>query len=447
MRKNILQATAITVFVFGMMWVVSKITDLKLFNAFDPISQALSDFELTDYAFSNLREDPLVDQRIVVVNIGTLPRAGIAQQISMISQYKPKAIGLDVYVGCEGGLRDSINCPALLDTLGNLLLSNAIQEAGNVVIVSELLQKKQTIKDGKYDLLDSVQYSDEIFKDYAYNAYANLVTDADYQDDVKLCRSYMPSYQIGDQTHYAFATQLAMLYDSTLTQKFLNRKKREELINYRGNIEIQDTRATLDKSKKTSTTNYPVYFYAVDVEQLARGEVLGELFTNSIVLLGYLGNYFGHPAWEDKYFTPLNKKVAGRANPDMFGVVVHANIIAMILSQDYVDELQEWQKYSIAIILCFFTVLLFIYIDEKYPRWFDAASVGIQILQLILLSLLIMEVYAWSSFKLDLTITLASTALVGPCYDVFKSMQNEINFRLTKRRRNALKQQKEENLA
>ena len=32
------------------------------------------------------------------------------------------------------GLRDSINCPALLDTLGNLMLSQAIQEAGNVVL-------------------------------------------------------------------------------------------------------------------------------------------------------------------------------------------------------------------------------------------------------------------------------------------------------------------------
>ncbi|MCU0418213.1 MAG: CHASE2 domain-containing protein [Cyclobacteriaceae bacterium] len=447
MRKNVFQAAAITVFVFAMMWFVSKITDFKFFNAFDPISQALSDFELTDYAFSNLRPDPLVDQRIVVVNIGPLPRMGLAQQISLISQYKPKAIGLDVYVGCEGGLRDSINCRPLLDTLGNLMLSNAIQEAGNVVIVSKLLQKKSTIKAGLYNVLDSVQYADDIFTNHAHNAFANLITNADYQDDVKLCRSYMPSYVIDGKTHYAFATQLAMMYDSAKTQRFLARAKREELINYRGNIEVQAIKLDVDREKKTSTTNYPVYFYAVDVDQLARGEVLGELFTNSIVLLGYLGDYFGDPAWEDKYFTPLNKKVAGRANPDMFGVVVHANIIAMILNEDYVDELAEWQKYAISIVLCFLTVLFFIYLDTHYQRWFDAASVGVQILQLILISLLIMEVYALYSFKLDLTITLASTALVGPCYDVYKSVQNEINYRLTKRRRAALNRQKQENLA
>ncbi len=447
MRKNIFQAAAITVFVFAMMWVVSKITDFKFFNAFDPISQALSDFELTDYAFSNLREDPLVDQRVVVVNIGQMPRMGIAQQISLISQYKPKAIGLDVYVGCEGGLRDTVNCRPLLDTLGNLMLSNAIQEAGNVVIVSKLLQKKSTIKAGLYDVLDSVQYADDIFANYAHNAFANLVTDADYQDDVKLCRSYMPSYVIDGKTHYAFATQLAMMYDSVKTQKFLARGKSEELINYRGNIEVQSIKLDVDRQKKTSTTNYPVYFYAVDVDQLARGEVLGELFTNSIVLLGYLGDYFGDPAWEDKYFTPLNKKVAGRANPDMFGVVVHANIIAMILNEDYVDELAEWQKYAISIILCFLTVLLFMYMDNHHQRWFDAASVGVQILQLMLITILIVEVYAWYSFKLDLTVTLASTALVGPCYDVYKSFQNEINYRLTKRRRAALNRQKQENLA
>jgi hypothetical protein len=68
-KKLSRQSLTITVFVFTLMWGVDKITDFKFFNAFDPISQALSDFELTDYAFSNLRETPSVDQRIVLVNL------------------------------------------------------------------------------------------------------------------------------------------------------------------------------------------------------------------------------------------------------------------------------------------------------------------------------------------------------------------------------------------
>ena len=79
MKKIWLNSIYVTVFTFAMMWVLSKVTDLKLFNAFDPIAQALSDFELTDYAFSSLRPNPTVDERIVLVNIGTLPRAGVAE--------------------------------------------------------------------------------------------------------------------------------------------------------------------------------------------------------------------------------------------------------------------------------------------------------------------------------------------------------------------------------
>src|SRR5689334_838122 len=144
MIKFWLNCVYVTAFVFFTLWAVSKLTDFKLFSAFDPISQALNDFELTDYAFSNLRPMPSVDQRIVLVNFGQLPRGGIGQQIKMINQYHPRVIGVDSYFDCEGGLRDTINCPQLLDTLSNLLLSDAIKEAGNVVLVSKLLQKTKT---------------------------------------------------------------------------------------------------------------------------------------------------------------------------------------------------------------------------------------------------------------------------------------------------------------
>jgi CHASE2 domain-containing sensor protein len=436
MKKISVKSLAITVFVFFMMWGVSKITDFKFFNAFDPVSQALTDFELTDYAFSNLRPDPTVEQRIVIVNLGVLERRDVAQQIHMISQFKPKVIGIDSYFDCEGRLRDSVNCPQLLDTLGNLLLSDAIKQAGNVVLVSKLLQKTKTsLDDDLIDFYDSVEYSDLNFSMYARHGYANLLTDppAVYQDDVKQCRAFVPKYMVNDGEHYAFAVQMCMMFDSAKTKRFLARHKDEEIINYRGNVEIQDIRLKSDREKETSTTRYPLMFYAVDVEQLFNGEFLPDLFTNSIVIVGFLGSKFGDPAWNDKYFTPLNKKVAGRANPDMFGVVVHANIVAMILNEDYVDELAEWHKYIIAFIVCFMTVILFIEIDRYLPLWFDALSVLIQILLLLTVSGLMVFGFATFEFKLDLSLTLAASALVGPCYDIYRGFQNQIGKWLTKK--------------
>src|SRR5262245_19334587 len=121
MRRSIwYQSLIITVFVFFMLWSVGIVTDLKLFSAFDTIGQAMKDFELTDYAFSSLRPDPVVDTSIVMVNIGVLSRREIAEQIRILNQYKPRVIAFDGFFDCEGNLRDSVNCPALLDTLGNL---------------------------------------------------------------------------------------------------------------------------------------------------------------------------------------------------------------------------------------------------------------------------------------------------------------------------------------
>jgi len=437
MKRFWLQCLSITTFVFVMMYGVSKITDFKLFNAFDPISQALTDFEMTDYAFSNLRPDPLVDQRIVIVNIGELPRRDVAQQINIIRQFKPRVIAIDGFYNCEGRLRDSINCPQLLDTLGNLMLEDAIKQAGNVVLVSKLMQKTKTSMDpDAIDVYDSMEYSDIAFRLYAKNGFASLVTDppAVYQEDVKQCRSFVPKYKVVDEVHYAFAVQMCMQYDQEKTKRFLDRNKEEEFINYKGNVEFQDIRLKTLSDEETATTKYPQMFSAIDVDQLFNLEFDSSLFKDKIVIMGFLGAYFGDPSWNDKYFTPLNKKVAGRANPDMFGVVVHANIASMILNEDYVNALSDWQKVAIAFASCFFTVALFIVMDRNLPAWFDTLSVTIQVLQILTISGITVYFFAYFTFKLDLSITLGASALVGPCYDIYKGFQNQINIWMHKRK-------------
>lgn len=434
MKRFWLQCLSITVFVFVMMWGLNKITDLKLFNAFDPISQALADFKMSDYAFSNLRPDPLVDERIVIVNIGNLSRREVAQQINIIRQFKPRVIGVDSFFDCEGRLRDSVNCPALLDTLGNLLLADAIKEAGNVVLVSKLLQKTKTAFDEDAIGYDSLEFSDIEFRLYAKNGFANLLTDASYQEDVKQCRSFVPKYKVSDEEHHAFAVEMCMMFDSAKTKRFLARNKEEEIVNYRGNVEIQDIRLKTVRQLETATTRYPQMFYAIDVDQVLNGDFDPSLFKDRIVIMGFLGEYFGDPSWSDKYFTPLNKKVAGRANPDMFGVVVHANIAAMILNEDYVDELALWQQIAIAIIICFFTVSIFIVIDTRLPMWFDTLSVIIQVGQILAISILIVYAFASWSYVLELTLSLAASALVGPCYDIYKGFKNQITIWQYKRR-------------
>jgi CHASE2 domain-containing sensor protein len=442
MKKVLIQSTQVTIFVFGMLWAVSLVSDLKLFSAFDTIGQALKDTELTDYAFNKLRPDPTVDERIVLVNFGTLKRREVAQLLQNISQFKPRVIGMDALYNCEGGLRDSINCPQLLDTLGNLMLSSAIQDAGNVVLGSKLMQTDSL---GRIDTndMDSIEMSDPVFTNYVQTGFVNIPTDATYQEDVKISRTILPSRIVNGKKELAFSVRMAMMYDSVKTKKFLARGKDEEIINFRGNIEVRQLRINSLKNEETATTNFGTMFFVVDAEDVLTGNVSPELFKDKIVVMGYLGDYLGDDAWEDKFFTPLNKKLGGRANPDMFGPVVHSNVVAMILNEDYVDVLADWQKYAIAILVCFLTVALFMTIDEKLPIWYDALSVIIQLVQIAILMFIIIYVFADYSIKLELDLTIGIIALVGPCYDIFKSVQNEINKQLTKRRQRVLKQESE----
>ncbi|PZQ95110.1 MAG: hypothetical protein DI539_30685 [Flavobacterium psychrophilum] len=355
----------------------------------------------------------------------------------MLNQFKPRVIAYDGFFNCEGNLRDTINCPALLDTLGNLMLASAIEEADNFILGSKLLQT-DSLDDYDVEYYDSIEYSDFIFGKNATYGFVSLPTDAFYQDDVKLCRTIFPRWEVNNEEHLAFSVQVAMQYDSVKTKKFLAREKKEELINFRGNMEVMTFRYNTEKIAGANVSNYPTMFYTVDADQLLRGEVLPELFKDKIVLLGYLGDYIGDPAWEDKFFTPLNKKVAGRANPDMFGLVLHANAVTMILNEDYINELPEWGKYGIAFLVCLLTVALFIWIDVNLPMWFDALSVTIQLVELLFISLFIINAFSLWNLKLDLTLAIGVSALVGPSYDIFKSFQNEINRRLTKRRERVL---------
>src|SRR5271156_4542283 len=110
------------------------------------------------------------------------------------------------------------------------------------------------------------------------------------------------------------------------------------------------------------------------------------MFKDRIVVMGFLGAYLGDPSWEDKFFTPLNKKVAGRANPDMFGVVLHANAVAMILNEDYINEFPDLLLKVIAFVTCVLSVALLIVIDNKLPSWFDALSFFVQLVLILIVS-------------------------------------------------------------
>lgn len=395
-----------------------------MFNAFDSIGQALEDVDLTDYVFSELREDPLVDENIVLVNIGELSRRGIAEQIQIISKYKPKVIGIDGFFDCKFGY-DTLNCPALKDEMGNLMLSNAIREAGNVVLVTKLVQSDSLQQLGIESVADSLRRSDPMFRDYAAGeGFATLDTDAAFQDDVKTCRAFNPKFEYNGEDVYAFSVKMALAYDSVKGKKILERNNFTEVINYRGNI-----------VDVFHTTNYPQMFYTLDVNDVLTENFVAEMIKDRIVIFGYLGKELGDPSWADKFYTPLNTKKAGKANPDMFGVVVHANIVSMILHEDYLNEMEEWQEALLAFIMCYLNVALFSLINIKLPLWYDVITKTLQAIQLVFYAFLMVMIFAKFNFKFNVTLTLAAVALAGDVFEIYSNVIKVIILRVGGRMR------------
>ncbi|MEQ8425384.1 MAG: CHASE2 domain-containing protein [Cyclobacteriaceae bacterium] len=408
MRKFFTDVVLATLFVFVTLGGIVKITDLKVFSAFDPLGQALGDMELTDIAFSQLRNDPTIDTNIVVVNIGALPRRGVAEQIRILNKYKPKVIGMDSFFDCPLGLRDTINCPAISDVMGNALLANAIDEVENFVLVTSVQQTDSLFNTGIVDQYDSLERTDADIRGDAYEGYANLETDAANQESFKACRSFNPRLKVGNDTLYAFSTRIAKIYAPEKTKRFLERGNYSEVINYRGNI--------LDLYGASS---FAGRYFALDWYQVLNEEFLPSLITDKIVLMGYMGDDFSDTSWDDKFFTPLNKQYAGKTNPDMYGLVVHANILSMILEEDYIEVMADWQEWLIAIVVCMLNVALFWLIHHRIPDWFDGKTVMLQLLQILLLSFLMIYFFNWYGFKLNLTTTLGALALVGTCFEIY----------------------------
>jgi CHASE2 domain-containing sensor protein len=433
MKKFLLDCLIATVFVFAVLLGIREVSEFDVFNVFDPLGKSLGDMEITDITFSQLRlEKPPVDENIVIINTGLLSRAEVAQQIRTISALKPKVIGVDIFFDCAGcgtGPVDSLCCPLAYDTLSNLLLANAIEEAGNVVMVTKLLQTDSLLNanSGDSDQYDSLEHTSANLRGKAFEGYASLETSAEHQEDLKTCRRFNPSMKlVNGETVYAFSTMISKLYDSAKFQKLIDRGKRSEVINFRGNVP--------DVYGASAKEFAGRYIYLETYQALDTNTFLTSIIKDKIVLFGFMGESMDDTSWDDKFITPLNKNFAGKTRPDMYGIVLHANIISMILNGDYVDELATWQQLIIAFIVCFLNVMLFFYITNKIPHWFDGLSLLVQLIQIVICTVLMMYVLTWANFKLDLTITLAALALVGTCFELYINVVKRVFLVIRKRK-------------
>lgn len=381
-----------TIWIFGTYWLILNISQLAIFEVFDPIGDAIDDMELSDISFSRLKEHPPQDTNIVLINIGPLSRRGIARQIEILNQHEPAVVGFDIFL------------PDLKEDLeGDMYMAEVLANTKQLVMANKMIKSKELeALDLDDEVYDSLHQSHEFFRFNAMEAYANLDTEAGIQDDYKTCRAFAPYKMVNDDLVHAFGLKIATLYDSIKARKVFKRDRFREIIYFKGNV-----------MDKRGGPHVPKVFPVIDYEEVLKENFDPELVRGKILIMGYLGDDLSGYYTEDNFFSPLNEILAGKAALDMFGAVIHANIIAMILEDNYINSLDDNLELVFAIVFCFFINIVFGILFKGVPRWYDGISKAIQIFLIVFFLMATIYIFHWFDFKIDLTHTLWVVGLSG----------------------------------
>lgn len=358
LNRDTLFATIAVFLVIGLLALLPLNT-----GVLNPIKTALEDFDFNDLAYTKLgknSEDSL-DRRIVIVNIGFADRAGLARMIEKIKEGRPKAIGLDV------------TFDAAQDSMMDLYLAETLKNTPDLVAASRIYwsNKEEPLNKG---------YFKNINNDFGY---ANFTT-----NELQTIRSVPPFEKINGKTEPSFSAAILKKYDPQAFEKLEQRKKEVEYINFTRNI---------DK------------YLTIDGQGLLEDRVLTSVFDGKIVLMGYISQSPNDV--EDKKFTPMNEKFAGKTLPDMNGVVVHANILSMMLDGKYVNKIPSWINWIITILIAWIHVALFVryYIDNHI--WFHLVAKIAQLVSAIFFAFLSIKLFTDLSIKIDMAMPIVVIVL------------------------------------
>jgi len=338
-----------------------------------PEATALADFEFTDLLF-NQRAKPLPDTNIVLVNIGNLSRRGIARQIEKIASQKPKVLGIDCFFRM------------LKDPEADSLLSLSMSKIKNLVLVGELANKENS----NYFEFDTVFNSHPKFAQYGSSGFDNLITSED--DAFRTCRTFIPTENINGKIVNSFGIEIVDQLAPQKVKEFVKRQAGRQPINFRRN---QEEYTTIDAAQHDSIG----FNSSVNLK-------------DKIVMMGYLGGDCGLSI-HDKFHTPLNVAPLGKSYPDMAGLVIHANIVSMVLNQDFIHYPAEWATFFINFLIVFCHILLLMYGHKKLNAYFDLLALSLLLLQIIFFAYLRYYLFMEYSIQLDLNITVGTLALAS----------------------------------
>ncbi len=223
-----------------------------------------------------------------------------------------------------------------------------------------------------------------------------------------------PFERVGSEEHLAFAVKIAELVSPKDVEYLRQRQNGTETINYH---------------KLNS-------FVRVDFPQVLDTAISIDFMRGKIVLFGYLGEHLNDGnSYEDRYFTPVNKRYAGKSFPDMFGVEIHANVLSMILHRDYVTSMSPGVNIVLSWLFCWMVLMMFTFIDTKFPNYYDLISKSLQIVTIIFLLFMVIICFDYFRYHFDSALAALSVALAADGYQIYASALSAKNYSKSKRKK------------
>lgn len=356
-KRDTLLATVAVFVVMGLLSLLPINT-----HVLDPIRFALQDFDYNDLAYSKMAKnrETALDTNVVIVNIGKAGRPEIAALIQKIDQHRPAVIGVDVlFAGPKSRPEDSL-LQALVATNPRVVLAYNLEAEGAQLVPRGFL-----------------------YAGAAQKGFANFVG-----EEGGVIRHFAPAMVSGSQSHSYFAAAVVKVADPARYEALVDRQEAAETIHY---------------------TRTPDKYIVVEGQDLLDSTESGASLAGKVVLLGFVSAESTNV--EDKHFTPLNKNSFGRSLPDMEGVFVHANVVSMILEGNYIRKMPAWLTWSLAFLLCWLHMSLFIryYLDRHL--WFHLVAKSAQLLSAIAFVYLGLLFFNEFNAKINLTPTLVAIIL------------------------------------
>lgn len=377
--------------VTGLMFVLIWLLNIIRINAhfLNPFRASARNYEITDLVYSRLWDAKVsLDKRIVLVNTGRPNRDSLWRVVDRVREAGAKVIGIDLL------LSERMN-PGV-----DSALQKSFQRTKNLVLAVEL----EALEAGK-KLYEAPRHCDTFFCHHAQTGFINFIA----SDSTTTIRFFSPREMTATGPCLSFGAQTAKLYDPKAVDLLFRRNKKVEEIYYAGN---QD--------------QFVQFEFADILDSTAD---LRERFQDKIVLIGFLGA----PAWGhamlDLHYTPLNARYTGYNVPDMYGMVVHANIIQMILDRHYLKKIPAWLQLLLTFSFCYLNIHVYYRLFRRVSLSYRYLIRFLQLSEILVLFFVVAALFHFFRIKMEVGIWITSLILTFEVVKIYdKILRKKIGF-------------------